>query len=97
MSKSKTGPSAPTRSTEQIQVSDRFQTQVYYAKKIQRFAILDSHARPLPRNWVAVKYLTAGRIAVERFRGQRHFGVVRLLKTFSPVQIWIACAIHCLL
>lgn len=97
MSKPETGPSAPTRSTEQIIVSDRFQTRVYYAKKIRRFAILDSHARAHPRNWVAVKYLDAGRIAVERFCGQRHFGVVRLLKTFQLTPAGIACALLCIL
>ena len=97
MSKPKTGPSAPTRSTEHIQISDRYQTQVYYAKAIGRFAILDSHARPRPCNWVAVKYLTAGRIAVERFRGQRHFGVVRLLNTFQLSHAGIAVAILCLI
>ena len=97
MSTSKTGPSAPTRSTEQILVSDRYQTQVYYAKAIRRFAILDSQARPRPRSWVAVKYLTAGRIAVERFHGQRHFGVVRLLKVFRLTPAAIACALLCLI
>lgn len=83
MSTSKTrGPSAPTRSTEQVTVSDRFKTQVYYAKATGRFAILDNHVRPRPQSWVAVKYLPAGRIAVQRYRGQPHFGVVRFLKTF---------------
>lgn len=63
-------------------MSDRFETQVFYAGAIRKFLMIDRYAKPRSRNWVAVN-LTAEKVCIERFRGQRHFGVVQILKRFQ--------------
>ena len=92
-------PGAPTRLIEYTPTDDRFVAQIYYAKAIQRFLLIDRHIRPMRRHWVAVKRISAGKIAIERFRGQKYLGVVRLLNLYQVAQSkwWLAGLITVLL
>lgn len=98
-SREKRGPDVPTRLAKHIAArGDCFETQVYYAKAIDSFAVIDPAAIPRLGRWVAVKQLTAEKIAVERFRGQRYLGVVRILKRFQLSRSgWLIPGIICIL
>lgn len=63
--------------------SDTFQTAVYFAAAIGRFLIVDYDAKAKPGCYVAVTRDDAGRISVQRYKGQPHFGVVRMLETYA--------------
>lgn len=87
-------PGVPTRLTEYTPTDNRFVSRIYYAKAIQRFLLIDRHTRPLRRHWVVVKRISAGKIAIERFRGQNYLGVARILNTYQAAQSkWLLAAL----
>jgi len=63
-----------------------FQTQVYYCETMDLFIAVDCHARPTPNGWVVVKHVAPGEIVIERYHGQSHVGVVRLLQFYPLTQ-----------
>jgi hypothetical protein len=62
---------------------DRFERQVYYIEAIDLFLVINYHATPTGKSWVAVERLNAMEITVEPFRGQPFIGVVRILKPYQ--------------
>jgi hypothetical protein len=71
----------------------RFETQVYFAKAIDRFLRIDKHANPAPGDLVAVKRLAAGKIKVQRYYGQQNLGVVRVLERYK-ISSWESRTVH---
>jgi hypothetical protein len=70
-----------------------FETRVYYAKAIRRFLRIDSYADPAPGDLVAVKRLAAGKVKVQRYYGQKHLGVVRVLERYN-ISSWESRSVH---
>ena len=69
------------------------ETQVYYAKAIRSFLRFDHHANATPGDLVAVKRLSAGKIKVQKYYGQKHLGVVRVLEPYK-ISAWESRSVH---
>jgi len=64
-------------------LGDRFERQVYYLEAMDLFHLLDKFGEPSPNCLVAVDRLPTGQLVIERYKGQRYIGVVRVLKQYQ--------------
>lgn len=92
MSYIKNSPDAPTRLAEHATAEDCLQTQVYYIGDSDVYLTVDNQGEPTSCNAVVVGQLPDGRLIVEPFCGQKHFGVVRVLRRLYPTHLdwWLA-------
>jgi len=64
-------------------LGDRFEEELYYIEAMDLFHLLDRKSKPNSNSLVAIDRLSNGQLVIERFHGQPHIGVVRVLKNYQ--------------
>ena len=62
---------------------DFYKGQVFYIELLNKFHVIDFDGVPKQGSWVVTERISNKEVSIERYRGQKYLGVVRVLKSYE--------------